>query len=71
MNKATSKANQTFKAIKEKVDTQTTDVVLKSFLLLEAKKQAGDLPMHERVVRAALGDVLIEREGVEFFDALV
>ncbi len=60
-----------FKAIKEKVETQTTDVILKSFMLLEAKKQVGELATHERVVRAALGDVIIEREGVEVFDALI
>ena len=59
------------KSIKEKVETQTTDVILKSFMLLEAKKQVGELATHERVVRAALGDVIIEREGVEVFDALI
>ena len=71
MNKAPQAANDTFKAIKEKVETQTTDVILKSFMLLEAKKQVGELATHERVVRAALGDVIIEREGVEVFDALI
>ena len=71
MNPSTQAANNTFQAIKAKVETQTTDVILKSFMLLEAKKQAGTLAMHERVVRAALGDVIIEREGVEVFDALI
>lgn len=71
MNKSTQAANQTFKAIKEKIEKEATPLIVKSFMLLEAKKQSIGLEVDERMVRAALGDVIIEREGTEFFDAII